>query len=52
MKAVAKSTYDFEELRKSGAVYVDKTGMLRDLITSKGDKLYFIARPMPNDQQI
>ncbi len=45
MKTIACNTYDFEQLRKSEAVYVDKTDILARLIKDKGNFLYFISRP-------
>ena len=33
----------FSEVRNRGCVYVDKTGLIYDLVTS--DKIYFLSRP-------
>ena len=45
MQPIATDTSDFEDLRKDGLTYVDKTAYFHRLITTKGRKFYFIARP-------
>ena len=45
MKPIATDTNDFEDLRKEGLLYVDKTSYLHRLITTKGRKFFFLARP-------
>ena len=45
MQPIATDTSDFEDLRKQGLTYVDKTAYFHRLITTRGRKFYFIARP-------
>ena len=45
MKPITTDTSDFECLRKDGLTYVDKTAYMHRLITTKGRKYFFIARP-------
>ena len=45
MLKIATSNFDFKCLREGGAVYVDKTDILYDLIQREPDAQYFISRP-------
>ena len=45
MRPIATDTSDFEDLRKNGQTYVDKTAYFHRLITDPNRKFYFIARP-------
>ncbi len=42
---IAQGVYDFRIMREDGYVYVDKTGLLGDLVTGGRDAYYFISRP-------
>ncbi len=44
MKSLNPTNSSFEVLRTSGAVYVDKTGQLQDMISLDGG-YFFLARP-------
>ena len=45
MQPITTDTSDFEDLRKRGQTYVDKTAYFHRLITDPNRKFYFIARP-------
>ena len=45
MKPIATDISDFEALRKTGKVYVDKTAYLHRLITDPSRIFFFCARP-------
>ena len=45
MLKIATSNFDFKCLREGGAVYVDKTDILYELIQREPDAQYFISRP-------
>ena len=45
MEKAATDIYTFEELRKWGFVYVDKTAILKELADGSRGKQFFIARP-------
>ena len=45
MEKIATDIYSFENLRKGGYVYVDKTDMLWRLVSETEDSQFFIARP-------
>ena len=45
LRPITTDTSDFEALRKDGVTYVDKTAYFHRLITTKGRKFYFVARP-------
>ena len=45
MEKIATDTYSFEDLRRGGFVYVDKTAILRPLADGSVGKQFFIARP-------
>ena len=45
MQPITTDTSDFEALRKDGLTYVDKTAYFHRLITTKGRKFFFLARP-------
>ena len=45
MKPIATNIADFEDLRKRGLTYVDKTAYFHRLITEPGRTYFFIARP-------
>ena len=45
MEKAATDIYTFEELRKWGFVYVDKTAILKELADGLRGKQFFIARP-------
>ena len=45
MEKIATDIYSFEELRKNGFTYVDKTDRILPLVDLSQGKLFFIARP-------
>ena len=45
MEKAATDIYTFDNLRKEGFVYVDKTDILRQLADMSRGKQFFIARP-------
>ena len=45
MKPIAKDNCDFPSLRKSGCLYVDKTGWFVKMATDVQSRMYFLARP-------
>ena len=45
MERIATDTYSFADIRKSGFVYVDKTGILKILADGSLGKQFFVARP-------
>ena len=45
MRPIATETNDFETLRQTGQIYVDKTAHLHRLITDPSRKFFFCARP-------
>ncbi|MCQ2392178.1 MAG: ATP-binding protein [Kiritimatiellae bacterium] len=45
MRSVATDKSDFEELRKAGQIYVDKTAYFHRLITDPSRSYFFCARP-------
>lgn len=45
MQTVSRDSNDFEEIRREGYVYVDKTAWLHRLAIARGAKLFFLARP-------
>ena len=36
---------DFEEIRKNGYYYIDKSGLVRELLSRTGTKVTLITRP-------
>ena len=45
MKAIATDKSDFEELRKAGQIYVDKTAYFHRMVTDPSRSYFFCARP-------
>ncbi len=45
MKPITENTYDFERIRRIGAVYVDKTAYFHALVSDAERNLFFISRP-------
>jgi len=45
MERIATDTYSFEDIRKGGFVYVDKTAILKPLADGLHGKQFFVARP-------
>ena len=45
MEKAATDIYTFENLRKGGYSYVDKTAILKDLADDSRGRQFFIARP-------
>ena len=45
MEKIATDIYSFENLRKGGYVYVDKTDLLWRLAADKEGRQFFISRP-------
>ena len=45
MEKIATDTYSFENMRKAGYVYVDKTDLLWRLVANQAGSQFFIARP-------
>ena len=45
MKSIATDKSDFEELRKAGQIYVDKTAYFHRMVTDPSRAYFFCARP-------
>ena len=45
MEKIATDTYSFEDIRRGGFVYVDKTAILKTLADGSLGKQFFVARP-------
>ncbi len=45
LRPIARDTSDFADLRRSGAIYVDKTAYFHRLIGGHGPKCVFLSRP-------
>ena len=45
MEKITTDIYSFENLRKDGYVYVDKTDLLWRLVSKKEGRQFFISRP-------
>ena len=45
LRPIARDTSDFADLRRSGAIYVDKTAYFHRLIGGHGLKCVFLSRP-------
>ena len=45
LRPIARDTSDFADLRRSGAIYVDKTAYFHRLICGHGPKCFFLSRP-------
>ena len=45
LKPINTDSQDFPSLRKDGCIYVDKTGFIHRMISTRGTRLFFIARP-------
>ena len=42
---IALNTFDFREMRRNGAIYVDKTEWLYRLVRNPNSKFFFLSRP-------
>ena len=45
MERIYTDTYDFEYIRKTAAVYVDKTELIWNLVNGSSGKQFFLSRP-------